>query len=153
MSNKYIAIGIILLIIVGGGAFYGGTAYEKNSLSKQDLLRSASGGPGGDNQQGGRSGGTGGRAFGGGQGGNGANPAGDFTSGQIISKDDKSITIKTRDGGSKIVYFSDSTTIGKAVNGTSSDLVNGQQVIVNGKSSPDGSLSAQNIQIRPDQQN
>jgi hypothetical protein len=150
MNNKYIAIGIILLVVVGGGAFYEGKTYEKSNLAKQGLLRSSSsGGPGGDRQ-----GGAGGRAFGGGgQGGNGANPAGSFTTGQIIAKDDKSITIKTRDGGSQIVYFSDSTTIGKAVSGASSDLATGQQVMVNGKSSPDGSLSAQNIQIRPaDQQ-
>ena len=149
MNNKKCAIIIaVVAIIVGVISFYGGTTYEKNSLSKQGLLRSTNGGPGGANQQGRQ----GGRAFGGGQGGpNGAQ--GDFTSGQIISKDDKSITVKTRDGGSKIIFFSASTAIGKSVSGSAGDLSNGQQVMASGKTNSDGSLSADNIQIRPaDQQ-
>lgn len=141
MNSKHIATVIVLLIVIGAGAFFGGTVYEKGKLSSQGLLRSA-------NAQG-ANGGQ--RRMGGGPGGNGG--SGDFSAGQIISKDDKSITIKTRNGGSQIVYFSDSTTVGKSVQGTSADLSSGEQVMANGKNNADGTLAAQNIQIRPaDQQ-
>ena len=77
------------------------------------------------------------------------NSGGAFENGEIISKDDKSITIKTREGSSKIIYFSNSTTIGKTVDGSVSDLNIGNQVMVNGKNDSSGVITAQNIQIRP----
>ncbi|OIO07392.1 hypothetical protein CO115_00755 [Candidatus Falkowbacteria bacterium CG_4_9_14_3_um_filter_36_9] len=54
-----------------------------------------------------------------------------------------------RDGGSKIVFLSDSTSIGKTTDGTVADLEAGKQVTINGKDNSDGSVTAQSIQIRP----
>lgn len=126
---------IIALIIIGGGAFYGGMKYTGSrspagQFSRGDLSNAGGrvlfGGPGG--QRGGAG----------------------FVAGEILSKDDKSITIKLPDGGSKIVFFSDSTEIAKSVNGSISDLEVGKTVTANGTANSDGSITAQSIQLGPE---
>lgn len=72
-----------------------------------------------------------------------------FVGGEIIGKDNSSITVKLTDGGSRIVFFSPSLRITKFVEGSKEDLVNGTQVTVNGSSNADGSVTAGTIQIRP----
>ncbi len=132
MKKSFLIItAVIALLIIGGGSFYGGMLYG------QRQKRSA-GFPGqnaGISIRGGRQGGAG------------------FNSGEILSKDDKSITIKLATGGSKIIFFSGSTEIGKFVNGTSDDLQVGETVMVQGQANQDGSITAQSIQIRPVGQN
>jgi hypothetical protein len=149
MNSKSIIVTVVIALILGGAGFYGGTMYEKNSLSSQGLLRSANAGAQGGRQFGAGQGGQGGQRMGGGA--NGAN--GGFTTGQITAQDNTSITVKMRDGSSKIVFFSSSTSIGKSTSGATSDLAAGQTVMVSGTNNSDGSIAAQSIQIRPDQPN
>lgn len=78
----------------------------------------------------------------------GARNGGDFVSGEIISKDEQSLTLKMPDGGSKIVFFSDSIKILKTVEGSAEDIAAGKQIMVSGKQNSDGSYTAQTIQER-----
>jgi hypothetical protein len=81
----------------------------------------------------------------------GANAASEgMLSGTVLSKNDQSIVIQTRDGSSKIVFISPSTEISKFVVGTSLDLEIGKSVSIFGDANPDGSESAKAIQLRPD---
>lgn len=69
--------------------------------------------------------------------------------GEIISKDDKSITMKLQDGSSKIVLLSDTTAFSKSTNGSKSDLKTGEKVAVFGTENSDGSVTARNVQLNP----
>lgn len=132
--NKITQI-IIVAVVVGVVGFYGGMQYGKSSAA------SATPGSGRGNFQG----------FGGQGGGmmrtRGMN--GGFTGGSILSKDDKSITLKLRDGGSKIIFFSAATKVMKSTAGATGDLAVGGDVTVMGTTNSDGSITADSIQIRP----
>jgi hypothetical protein len=71
--------------------------------------------------------------------------------GEIIAVDDKSITIKMNDGSSRIVFLTDQTQINKADQGTKTDLQVGTTVVAFGQDNNDGTLTAQNIQLNPQQ--
>lgn len=134
MNKQIIAI-ITVATIVGAGSFYGGMKYAQSKG-----LSSGRGAAAFTRMQ----------QFGAGTGGmRGGNQGGGFVSGEIIVNDGKSITVKLRDGGSKIIFFSNSAEISKFVAGTANDLVTGKTVSVTGKANSDGSITAQSIQIRP----
>jgi len=158
MSKKFLTTLVVIGVVIAGGAFYGGMLYQKHvsgptlaNLSKlsadqrRQVLQqlAANGGFGG-----------GGRARGGfgSSGANGTNGSGGFVNGQIIAKDDKSITVQLpNNGGTKIIFLSSSAQISKSAAGAPSDLTVGESVLVNGSANSDGSVTAQNIQIRPAQ--
>src|SRR5438105_15347172 len=123
--KKMLPVFVVLLILIGGGSFYGGMKYAN---AKVAATPSARGGAG--NFRGGAGGGTG--RVGSGRGG--------FASGEIISSDSSSVTIKLRDGGSQIIFFSTSTQIMKASPGSTNDLKAGASVMVNGSANQDGSV-------------
>lgn len=142
MNKKLYIITAATVVVVGATSFYGGMKYGQSSGSKNN-----SGMPNFQNltsdQRQQMLGGTNSTRR------SGTNAGSQFINGEIISKDDKSITVKLRDGGSKIIFLSNTTSIGKTTDGVVGDLEVGKDVSVNGTANSDGSVVAQNIQIRP----
>jgi hypothetical protein len=125
---------IAVAVVVAVAAFFGGMKYGQAKVSTPvDAQGQATG-----------------RQFGGGAARRGGAPGGGFTTGAILSKDAASITIQLNGGGSKIVFISTSTPVMKFAAGSSNDLAVGKQVAVTGTSNADGSVTAQSIQLRPD---
>src|SRR3989339_770720 len=99
--NKFLPVAIVICLILVGGAFYGGVKYgglrEQNFAGKNMMnwdKNSASNFNNGLIK--------GGKAVGAG-----------MVNGEVIAKDDKSVTVKIKDGGSKIVIFAASTAVTK----------------------------------------
>ncbi|MCX6722432.1 MAG: DUF5666 domain-containing protein [Candidatus Staskawiczbacteria bacterium] len=125
IKTIHIIAGIIIIIVIGG-AFYGGMIYGKSQTPRGNF-------PGGNFQT----------RINRGNGGN-------FISGNIISKDNSSITLQIpNNGGSKIIFYSGTTQINKSASGTADDLATGTSVSITGTTNSDGSVTAQSIQIRP----
>lgn len=72
-----------------------------------------------------------------------------FADGRIIAMDAASLTLQLRNGSSQIVFYSTSTPILKLAAGSAADLVAQKEVMVTGTQNPDGSMTAQSIQIHP----
>ena len=150
--NKLITIVIATAVVVGGGAFFGGMKYAESKsprgrLSQADFQNLQNLSPEERQQRLQELGANAGAGFRGGAGG-GQRGGGGFTAGEIIAKDNKSVTVKLQDGGSKIVFLSDSTEITKSVAGALSDLEIGKNVSVSGAANSDGSVTVQSIQLR-----
>ena len=135
--KKTLLIVIVVAVVVGAGAFYGGMKYGQSKITANISRLGFQNGQMGVSGTGSLNGTVGNRAGGG------------FVTGEIISKDDKSITVSIQNGGSKIVFFSDTTKITKSTDGLVGDLATGKEVQVTGTVNSDGSVTAQTIQLRP----
>lgn len=139
MNTKNSIITLIVALLVGGASFYGGMMYQKSqgvnrmvSFSGQGGQRMMQFGQGQGAQAGGRA-----------MSAQGMRPV----SGEILSLDDTSATVKLPDGSSKIVIFSDKTTVSKTSETTKTDLKTGETITAFGTQNADGSVTAQNISV------
>lgn len=132
MNKQIIIVGLVTLVIVGVGAFYGGMTYAKSQTPARGQFAN-------------------GQFMGNGQlpGGSIRGGNGGFTAGEVISKDETSITIKMQDGSTKIVLIGSSVQVMKSATGSIDDLTVGTQVTITGSANSDGSVTAQSVQIRP----
>ena len=131
--KKIIPLFIILLIIVGGGSFYGGMRYQQSKTPSRQAFQNLS-----PEQR---------QQFL--QGRTGSGVGANFLSGEVITKDEQSLTLKMPDGSSKIVFFSDSTEISKTTEGSIDDIEIGKEIMVSGEQNSDGSYTAKTIQLSP----
>jgi hypothetical protein len=131
---KKILVFTALLLAVGGGCFFGGMKYGQSKTSFRGM---------GDNFGPGMSGNNATGTFPG----SNRNGMGGMILGEITAKDSESITVKTQNGGTKIIYISDSAKIAKTEAGTVDDLTVGESITVSGTSNDDGSITAKLIQL------
>ncbi len=128
-------ITLIVALVVGAGAFFAGVQYQKGKAGTPTTMQGRFQGQTGRTgtfQM--RTGNAGGQAM-------------QPVAGEILSADDKSITVKMQDGSSKIIILSDNTKINKTSEGSKSDLTKGEKVTAFGTTNSDGSITAQNISL------
>jgi hypothetical protein len=132
----------VVVIAVGVGCFFGGKAVGGGTPTLAEAMKviQSQGGNGANGATSGSMPSFGQRGANGGSGGG-------MVSGSIIASDSTSITVKDSSGNTKIVLFGKSTTISKSETGSTSDLVVGKEVTVNGTSNTDGSVTASRISI------
>lgn len=132
-TNTKIGMGALAVVLVAA-SFYGGTLYGKTGVQFRGQSGNGFGGQFQNRSEG---------AF-------GVQRGAGVVTGEILSKDESAMTVKLPDGSTKIVLIASSTRILTSAEGTLSDLVIGKNVLVTGTTNSDGSVSGENIQIRPE---
>jgi hypothetical protein len=138
MNTKTIAIFLAILLAVGGGFFYGGMEYSQSQAAAKFASRGN-----GNFQPEAINNATGTKNT------VRANGNGGMAAGEITAKDDQSITVKSRDGSSKIIFNSSATETLKQTSGSLNDLTIGGQVTITGATDASGNITAKSIQIIP----
>lgn len=132
-KNQNTIVFILLIVLFTAAGFFAGTKYQQSKQSSVFRQQFNNRGPVNNGQPiRGRNG-------------LGAHQ----TIGEIISQDDKSVTVKLPDGSSKIILLSETTSINKATEVSKMDLKVGDRIAVFGTENTDGSITAQNIQLNP----
>lgn len=136
-TSTKVIIGVLYAVVLAAG-FFGGVMYQKHKtpVSAAAARGSYAAGAGTAAAGGARRGGAAG-GF-----------AGAGVTGQIVSMDSSSITVKTANGSTEIVYYSSTTPITKQAAASASDLTTGANVVVRGSSS-NGTVTATNISVVP----
>jgi len=134
----------VIVLVVGGGSFFGGMKYQESKIQKERSVFSAR--MGGNRTQNGSL--------------NGSQKTGNNTSGvrpsgiaqvigEITGVDQTTVTVKTMDGGSRIIVLSGTTSINKMAEGTKTDLAVGTRVAIFGTENTDKTVNATSVQINP----
>lgn len=129
-SRKAIIVGL-LIIAAGSLGFFAGLKYQQNQTAKGFNQRFRDGANRLNGQTAGQR--------------NNFRPV----SGEIISQDKQSLTVKLIDNSSKIILISDKTSINKTTTGAVNDLKTGEKISIFGQENSDGSINAVNIQLNP----
>lgn len=129
--NKNLFISVAITAVVAGGA-----GYYVGAKTGATATASARG-----QMMGGQGMGRGGFARG------GAN--GNVVSGEVVTMSDTSLTVKTREGSSRVVLLTGGTKVAKQVDGVKTDVKQGLNVMIIGTQNGDGSVTAETVQIRP----
>jgi plastocyanin len=132
MKQNIMVTLVVVALATGAAGFFAGMKYQQTKGGVRQFGNAGFRGPNGAT---------------------GPNGRGGFrpVSGTILKADDASITVKLPDGSSKIVLLSDKTQISKSGAATKADLTTGATVAVFGTENTDGSVTAQNVQLNPQQ--
>jgi len=134
MAKNNLLITIVVAVVAVGLGFFGGMQYSKTkTTNNMPTGGQRLGGPSGSQQRINSQ--------------TGAPVSPRPVSGDIISIDTNSITIKTQDGSTKILTYSSSTKVSKTTDGSISDLKVGDQVTAQGSESTQGTITTQNIYV------